>query len=90
MSLSVLTANYCGKVLSHFKCLLDNDLKELRLHAIIVTRKATRNFLVTMMPLSLFKKMEGLMTSISKIKCWEVHRAFVCDKIHPDLMARHL
>ena len=38
------------------------------------------------MPLSiLFKKMEDLMTSTTKIKCREVHRAFICDKVHPDL-----
>ena len=34
MNLSVLAANSCNKVLSHFKCLLDNDQKELRLDAI--------------------------------------------------------
>ena len=34
MNLSVLAANFCNKVLSHFKYLLDNDLKELRLYAI--------------------------------------------------------
>ena len=34
MNISVLAANSCDKALSHFKCSLDNDLKELRLHAI--------------------------------------------------------
>ena len=34
MNLSVLAANSCDKALYHFKCLLDNDLKELRLDAI--------------------------------------------------------
>ena len=34
MNLSVLAANSCDKALYHFYCLLDNDLKELRLDAI--------------------------------------------------------
>ena len=33
-NLSVPAANSCYEVLSHFKCFLDNDLKELRLDAI--------------------------------------------------------
>ena len=33
-NLSVPAANSCDEVLSHFKCFLDNDLKELRLDAI--------------------------------------------------------
>ena len=32
--LNLSAENSCDKVLSHFKCLLDNDLKELRLDAI--------------------------------------------------------
>ena len=34
MNLSVLAANCCDKALSCFKCLLDNDLKELRRDAV--------------------------------------------------------
>ena len=34
MNLSILAANSHDKALSHFKCLLGNDLKELRLDSI--------------------------------------------------------
>ena len=34
MHLSVLAANSCDKALSYFKCLLHNDMKEVRLDAI--------------------------------------------------------
>ena len=42
MNLNVLAANSCDKALSHFKCLLDNDLKELRLDAIKVVQEDER------------------------------------------------
>ena len=42
MNLRFLAANSCEKALSHFKCLLDNDLKELRLHDIMFIQEDER------------------------------------------------
>ena len=47
MNLSVLAANSCDKALYHFKCLLDNDLKRLKLDAIKFVQENERLDLTT-------------------------------------------